>query len=83
MESMNKAKFKKKLAGEGGIYQKGVANLEMGGQSRSNYGTTNLQSKQKLMFFWHLHCAADRNFKVPSSFSANYYFSSFGMQILP
>ena len=47
---MNKAKFKKKLAGEGGIYQKGVANLEMGGQSRRNYGTTTLQSKQQLMF---------------------------------
>ena len=27
------------MSGEGGIYKKGVANLEMGGQSRSDYGT--------------------------------------------
>jgi len=34
-----KAQFKKKLTGEGVIYKKGVANLELGGQSRSDYGT--------------------------------------------
>ena len=42
---MNKAQFKKKLSGEGGIYKKGVANLELGGQSRSDYGMSCLAKK--------------------------------------
>ena len=35
---MNKTQFKKSCLGRVGYIKKGVANLELGGQSRSDYG---------------------------------------------